>query len=85
MFVLKDIPSAIFLHFHQEIWPQLRKGQNAFLRLPFDTILQQQVLVYEYLTDDLHKLVGEKRISKHASRQILKATLKGIAEQARAA
>ena len=76
-FILKDIPKDIFSNFNETIWPRLRN--SIFARLPVDTIPQQRILVYRYLTDDFLRLV-KKQISMQARRQILKASLQGIAE-----
>ncbi|OAG38212.1 hypothetical protein AYO21_07545 [Fonsecaea monophora] len=76
-FILKDVPPAMFSHFHESIWPQLRGCQN--IRLPVDTIQDQRVFVYKYLDDDFLDLV-KKRIPIKARKEILKASLQGIVE-----
>ncbi|KAK2873708.1 hypothetical protein FQN49_002147 [Arthroderma sp. PD_2] len=76
-FILKDIPKAIFSSFNEDIRPRLR--ESPFLRLPHDTIPDQQIFVYRYMNDDLLSLV-RKQISIQAKKQILKAGLEGIAE-----
>ncbi|EED15820.1 serine/threonine protein kinase, putative [Talaromyces stipitatus ATCC 10500] len=76
-FVLKDIPQAIFSSFNEDIRPRLR--ESAFLRLPHDTIPDQRIFVYKYMDDDFLDLV-RKKISTQARKQILKASLQGIAE-----
>ncbi|KAF1808533.1 kinase domain-containing protein [Eremomyces bilateralis CBS 781.70] len=76
-FVLKDIPKDIFSGFNENIRPRLR--ENPYIRLPSDTILDQRIFVYRYLTDDFLSLV-RKQIPMQARKQILKASLRGIAE-----
>lgn len=76
-FVLKDIPEAIFSSFNEDIRPRLR--ESPFLRLPCDTIPNQRTFVYKYLDDDLLSLV-RKQLPVQARKQILKASLRGIAE-----
>jgi hypothetical protein len=76
-FILKDIPHAIFSNFNEKIRPQLR--ESRYLRLPWDTIPGQRVFVYKYLTDDFLSLV-RKQIPMRVTKQILKDSLRGIAE-----
>jgi hypothetical protein len=76
-FVLKDIPKDIFSGFNEKIWPQLR--ESPYIRSPWDTIPGQRIFVYKYLTDDFLSLV-KKQIPMRARKQILKASLQGIAE-----
>ncbi|KAI8945849.1 kinase domain-containing protein [Xylaria longipes] len=76
-FVLKDIPKNIFSNFNENIQPRLREHPN--IRLPSDTIRDQRIFAYRYLTDDLLSLV-KKQISRQARKQILKDGLRGIAE-----
>lgn len=78
--MLKDIPKNIFSSFNEDIWPQLRRrgSECPHIRLPFDTIPDQRIFVYRYLDDDFLSLV-RKKPSLQARRQILKASLKGIA------
>jgi serine/threonine protein kinase len=49
------------------------------LRLPIDTTPGRRTFVYDYLKDDFLHLV-KTNLSMGASRQILKTTLKAIAE-----
>lgn len=76
-FVLKDIPKAIFSSFNEDVRPRLSK--SPFLRLPHDTIPDHRVFVYKYMDDDFLSLV-RKQIPMQTRKQILKASLKGIAE-----
>ncbi|KAI4125377.1 MAG: hypothetical protein LQ347_005397 [Umbilicaria vellea] len=76
-FVFKDIPKDIFSGFNEKIWPRL--PDSPYIRLPSDTIPDQRIFVYKYLTDDFLSLV-KKQIPMHARKQILKASLHGIAE-----
>ncbi|KAK2766005.1 hypothetical protein FQN54_007520 [Arachnomyces sp. PD_36] len=78
-FILKDIPKAIFSSFNEDILPPLRASESRFLRLPDDTIPDQRIFVYKYMDDDFLNLV-RKPISMPARKQILKATLQGIAD-----
>ncbi|OAL23752.1 hypothetical protein AYO20_10898 [Fonsecaea nubica] len=72
-FILKDVPPAMFSHFHESIWPQLRGCQNV--RLPVDMIRDQRVFVYKCLDEDFLDLV-KKRIPIKARKEILKANIK---------
>ncbi|KAI0857386.1 kinase domain-containing protein [Xylaria cubensis] len=76
-FVLKDVPKSIFSNFNKDIRPKLRECPHV--RLPSDTIKDQHIFVYRYLTDDFLSLVRENT-SLRARKQILKASLRGIAE-----
>ncbi|OJD14002.1 serine/threonine protein kinase [Emergomyces pasteurianus Ep9510] len=76
-FILKDIPKSIFSSFNKDIRPRLR--ESPFLRLSHDTIPDQQIFVYKYMDDDFLSLV-RKQIPMQARKQILKASLRGIAE-----
>ncbi|KAL9127414.1 MAG: hypothetical protein Q9217_003710 [Psora testacea] len=76
-FVLKDIPKDIFSNFSKNIRPRLR--ESPYIRLPCDTIPDQRIFVYKYLNDDFLNLV-RKQIPMQARKQILKASLQGIAE-----
>jgi tRNA A-37 threonylcarbamoyl transferase component Bud32 len=49
------------------------------MRLPLDTIPDQRIFVYEYLNDDFLSLV-QNQIPVRARKEILKATLQGIAD-----
>lgn len=64
-------------HFNEDLLPRLPECPN--IRLPYDTIPNRETLVYRYLTDDFLTLV-RKRPSIQARKQILKASLRGIAE-----
>ncbi len=75
--MLKDIPKSIFSNFNENIQPRLHEHPN--IRLPIDTIRDQRIFAYRYLTDDFLSLV-KKQISLRARKQILKASLRGIAE-----
>ncbi|KAI1113051.1 kinase domain-containing protein [Nemania sp. NC0429] len=77
-YVLKDIPANIFSNFNEIIKPRLREHTNV--RLPSDTIRDQRIFAYRYLTDDFLSLVKNKQISLRARKQILRASLQGIAE-----
>ncbi|KAK2781483.1 hypothetical protein FQN53_000574 [Emmonsiellopsis sp. PD_33] len=72
-----DIPKTIFSSFDEDIRPRL--CESPFLRLPHDTIPDQQIFVYKYMKDDFLGLV-RKQVSMQARKQILKASLRGIAE-----
>ncbi|KAK0112935.1 hypothetical protein ONS95_014653 [Cadophora gregata] len=76
-FILKDIPETIFSAFNENI--RLRLPRSPRIRLPLDTIPEQRIFVYKYLNDDFLSLV-RKRISVRARKEILKATLQGIAD-----
>jgi hypothetical protein len=76
---VKDIPTAVFSGFTKDIWPQLRDRESPYLRLPWDTIPDQRILVYRYLDDDFLSLV-KKQIPMQARRKVLKASLQGIAD-----
>jgi hypothetical protein len=75
-YVLKDVPGLIYDNFHQRVRPQLH--QTRHLRLPVDHVPDQQILVYNYMTEDLLSLF-KKRIPKETTKRILKASLEGIA------
>jgi serine/threonine protein kinase len=47
--------------------------------VPFDTIPDRDILVYRYLTEDLMSL-ARKQVPMRSRKQILKASLQGIAE-----
>ncbi|KAH9211828.1 putative calcium/calmodulin dependent protein kinase [Leptodontidium sp. 2 PMI_412] len=76
-FILKDIPEAIFSSFNEQIQPKIR--ESLYIRLPWDTIPGQRIFVYKYLTDDFLSLV-RNQIPKRATKQILRDSLRGIAE-----
>lgn len=76
-YILKDIPRDIYGNFTEEIQPRLCKTDH--IRLPCDSIPGQRVFVYKYLTDDFLSLV-KRGISTQTRKQILKASLRGIAE-----
>ncbi|KAF1999125.1 putative calcium/calmodulin dependent protein kinase [Amniculicola lignicola CBS 123094] len=77
-YVLKHMPESIFFNFNDLIKPHLK--ENPYIRLPCDRIPNQQILVYDYLTDDLLSLMRQESVSLKARRKILRATLRGIAE-----
>ncbi|KAJ0420974.1 kinase-like domain-containing protein [Aspergillus carlsbadensis] len=62
---------------NQDIWPHLPNSPN--IRLPWDTVPGQRVLVYKYLSHDFLSLVKDN-ISLQARKQILKNSLLGLAE-----
>ncbi|CEL10715.1 hypothetical protein ASPCAL13829 [Aspergillus calidoustus] len=74
--VLKDIPKDIFDNFNQKIRPRLPK--SPYIRMPWDTVPGQRILVYNHLSNNFLSLVKEN-ISLQARKQILKATLSDIA------
>ncbi|KAF1347260.1 kinase-like protein [Lizonia empirigonia] len=76
-FILKDIPQNIFSTFNENIRPRL--PQTRHIRLPLDTIPDQRIFVYEYLDDDFLSLV-RNQIPVRARKEILNATLQGIAD-----
>ncbi|PYH34418.1 putative calcium/calmodulin dependent protein kinase [Aspergillus neoniger CBS 115656] len=76
-FILKDIPRDIYDNFTVDIRPRLWK--NSHIRLPCDSIPGQRIFVYKYMTDDFLSLV-KRGISTQSRKQILKASLLGIAE-----
>ncbi|PSN69711.1 putative serine/threonine protein kinase [Corynespora cassiicola Philippines] len=76
-FVLKDIPQDIFSSFNEHIRTRLRESQ--YLRLPSDAIPDQRIFVYKYFTHEFLSLLRNK-ISMQARKQILKDSLRGIAE-----
>ena len=75
--MLKDIPQNIFSAFNEDIRPRL--PQTPRIRLPVDTIPDQRIFVYRYLDDDFLSLV-RNQIPVRARKEILKATLQGIAD-----
>ncbi|KAI9681343.1 MAG: hypothetical protein M1817_002626 [Caeruleum heppii] len=76
---MKDNPPAIFSGFNEDILPRLHSDASPHLRLPFDTIPDQRILVYRYLGDDFLSLI-RKAIPMRTRRQILKASLRGLAD-----
>ncbi|KAF2427263.1 serine/threonine protein kinase [Tothia fuscella] len=76
-YVLKDIPEAIFAGFKKNIQPNL--PESPYYCLPCDEIPDQRILVYKYLQGDLLSLV-ENQIPLQYRKQILKASLRGIAQ-----
>ncbi|PIG85730.1 calcium/calmodulin dependent protein kinase [Aspergillus arachidicola] len=76
-FILKDTPKDIFSNFNEKIRSQL--VESPYIRLPWDNIPDERILVYRYLTDDFLNLVREG-IPIHIRKQLLKASLRGIAE-----
>lgn len=75
---MKEIPKDTFSGFNDDdIWPRLR--ESVYIRLPCDTIPDQPIFVYKYLTDDFFSLI-RKEIPMKARKQILKDSLRGIAE-----
>ncbi|EER25435.1 Protein kinase domain containing protein [Coccidioides posadasii C735 delta SOWgp] len=75
--ILKDIPTNIFSNFNEIIRPKLR--ESPYIRLPLDTIVDQRIFVYKYLTDDFLSLI-RKQIAMRERKKVLKACLRGIAE-----
>lgn len=71
------MPLSISEHFSRDIHPRLPRSPR--IRLPLDTIPDRHTLVYKYLSDDLLSLV-KQQVSERALKQILKASLQGIAE-----
>ncbi|KAF1362380.1 kinase-like protein [Lizonia empirigonia] len=67
----------IFSAFNENIRPRL--PQTPRIRLPLDTIPDQRIFVYEYLDDDFLSLV-RNQIPVRARKEILNATLQGIAD-----
>lgn len=59
--------------------PQLREAPSELLRLPLDTIQNEQIHVYKYLSDDFLRL-AEKGVRWQVRREILKSTLQAIAK-----
>lgn len=76
-YILKDMPEVIFSSFTKDIRPRLRK--SPWRRLRHDTILGQRIFVYKYMQEDFLALV-RKQIPIEARKQVLKASLRGIAE-----
>ncbi|KFY25144.1 hypothetical protein V493_04808 [Pseudogymnoascus sp. VKM F-4281 (FW-2241)] len=76
-FILKDIPEDILANFNEKIRPQL--PESPYIRIPWDTIPDQRIVVYKYLTDDFLSLI-RKQISMRARKRILQDSLRGIAE-----
>lgn len=76
-FVLKEVPEDIFDNFREKIQPQLHK--SPYIRLPCDNVPGHRIYVYRYLTDSFLSL-ARRDISLGVRKQILKATLLGIAE-----
>ena len=74
---MKDIPQNMFSAFNENILPRLPRAPR--IRLPLDTIPDQRIFVYEYLNDDILSLV-RNQIPMRARKEILKATLQGIAD-----
>ncbi|KAF2207789.1 hypothetical protein CERZMDRAFT_114971 [Cercospora zeae-maydis SCOH1-5] len=77
--IVKDIPKSYYLNFTEDIWPRLRHPQHPNIRLPCDTIPNERVLVYRYLSHDLLEL-ARTRIDSQTRRRILKSALQGLAE-----
>jgi hypothetical protein len=67
----------MFSAFNENIRPRL--PQTPRIRIPLDTIPYQRVYVYNYLDDDFLSLV-RNQIPVRARKEILKATLEGIAD-----
>ncbi|KLJ12497.1 hypothetical protein EMPG_12490 [Blastomyces silverae] len=67
----------MFSSFNEDVQPRL--CESPFLRLPHDVIPDKWIFVYKYMKDDCLSLV-RKQISMQARKQILKASLRGIAE-----
>jgi hypothetical protein len=63
--------------FNEDIQPRL--PQTARIRVPLDEIPEKRIFVYEYLKDDFLGIVKDE-MSMRARKEILKATLQGIAE-----
>ncbi|PWY78213.1 hypothetical protein BO70DRAFT_430137 [Aspergillus heteromorphus CBS 117.55] len=88
-FILKDISEREFDQFRENILPQLASTECPHLRLPCDSIIDdagRRILVYRPATDDFLSLVKKKQLPEgkrargRATKRILKAVLRGIAE-----
>ncbi|CAK4033849.1 calcium calmodulin dependent kinase [Lecanosticta acicola] len=66
-------------NFNERVLPQLSKDSGTFLRLPLDTIPDERIFVYKYLSDDFLQLV-RKDISLQNRRSILRAALHALKE-----
>ena len=75
--MLKDIPENIFDAFESTV--RLHIGESRYLRLPFDTIPEERIYAYRFLTDDFIDLV-KKQIPMKARKEILKASLQGLVD-----
>lgn len=75
---MKDIQQSIYKNFEEILQSRLR--QHPQLRFPSETIPDQRIYAYKCLENSFLTLVKEKHISIEARKQILKASLEGIAE-----
>ncbi|KAL1959519.1 hypothetical protein VTO42DRAFT_1964 [Malbranchea cinnamomea] len=75
--IMQEIPRAVFSSFNEDIRPRL--PESPYRRLPHDTIPNRQIFVYKYMNDDLLS-IARTQMSVRARKQILKASLPGIAE-----
>lgn len=73
--MLEDIPHSE-LAYISDLYCRLRGCPH--IRISEDTIYQQPIMVYRYFSDHLLDLVQEN-LPIHLVKQILKATLRGIA------
>ena len=76
---MKDIPQSYHSNFTENTWPQLRQRQHPNIRLPLDTVPDERISVYKYLSHDLLEL-ARTSLGSHSRKRILKATLQGLAE-----
>lgn len=60
--------------FDENIKPRL--DRTPYIRLPLDTIPEQRILVYKYLTDDFLN-IAKKAIPIRAKRRIIRDSLRG--------
>lgn len=77
--MLKDIPQSYYENFTENIWPQLRQRQHPNIRLPLDTVPDDRIFVYKYLSHDLLEL-AKTSLGPHSRKRILKGVLQGLAE-----
>jgi hypothetical protein len=76
-FILKDLPENIYLAF--ESGTRARIKESSHLRLPFDSILNQRIFVYRFLTEDFLTLI-KNQIHLKGKKEILKASLQGLVD-----
>jgi serine/threonine protein kinase len=56
----------------------LRSSQ--FVRLPIDSIVDEAILIYPYLTEDLMSVVQKRELPKAQTKRILLDALRGLKE-----
>ncbi|KAI9657400.1 MAG: hypothetical protein M1821_003082 [Bathelium mastoideum] len=76
-FVLEEIPGNIYSAFESGTRARIR--ESSHLRLPVDSIPNQRIFVYRFLTEDFLTLI-KNEISLKGRKEILKASLQGLAD-----